>query len=105
MKAKSLFSGLARFGTAFAVIMALCIGFIAVTSQIQGKVAWYPDLIDIKQEDRAQGGGIDIAHAYVAKLRLETQGEQVVESPRYASCGMTWFGLSLLDYALLAEAA
>lgn len=48
---------------------------------------------------------MSISHAYVAKIKLETKGEKVMEMPKYASCDLKFYGLSLLDYALLAEAA
>jgi len=100
-----------RFGSAFAVIMALFMGFVAVTSHVQGKAQWYPDLIDIVSD--SEEGTLRISHAYVAKLKLTTKGlpggplEQppVPVPPHYASCSMKWYGLSLLDYALLSEAA
>jgi len=96
-----MFNGFARFGTAFAVIVTLAVGFISVSSHLQNNKQWYPDLIDIKQE----GDGIKIQHAYVSSIEMKTEGEIVRSKPEYASCGMTWFGLSLLDYALLAEAS
>lgn len=101
MKPKNMFNGFARFGTAFAVIVTLAVGFIAASSHLQQNKQWYPDLIDIKENNE----GIVIKHAYVVDLEMKTQGPEVRSKPEYASCGMTWFGLSLLDYAFLAEAS
>ncbi len=100
---RNMYSSLARFSTAFAVTVALIVGFIAVASFLQNEKQWYPDLIDINKSEST--GSVSISHAYVAHLKLETQGPVKTQAPKYGSCGMKWYGLSLLDYALLAEAA
>ena len=79
-KVKNLFSSLARFGSGFAIIMALSLGFVAMTSQVQEEAQWYPDLINISQDEKDES--VSIGHAYVAKLRLETKGEPVIEVRR-----------------------
>jgi len=63
-------------------------------------------------------GGIEIINTHVSRMSLLQQlntstGAKTIDpaevalppgtSPRYAVCGHTWHGLSLLDYALLAE--
>lgn len=85
------------------MIITLAVGFIAVASFFQNNKQWYPELINI--ESNEDSGSVSISHAYVAKIKLETRGEKITEMPKYASCDMKFYGLSLLDYALLAEAA
>ncbi|GMH63592.1 hypothetical protein TL16_g03756 [Triparma laevis f. inornata] len=103
LKPKIMFNGFARFGTAFAVIITLAVGFIAVASFFQNNKQWYPELINI--ESNEETGSVSISHAYVAKIKLETKGEVKTAMPKYASCDLKFYGLSLLDYAFLAEAA
>ncbi|CAN0497248.1 unnamed protein product, partial [Ectocarpus sp. 12 AP-2014] len=62
----------------------------------------YPSLIKYSVTDSKQ---LVVDNAFVVKATLETTGDPVIVPPKYASCGSKWHGLSLLDYALLAELA
>ncbi|CAM9941323.1 unnamed protein product, partial [Choristocarpus tenellus] len=62
----------------------------------------YPSLIKYSVTPEKQ---LVVDNAFVVKATFETQGSPVIEEPRYAACGLSWHGLSLVDYALLAELA
>ncbi|CAM9261345.1 unnamed protein product [Ascophyllum nodosum] len=100
--AQFVFKGTIRGATAFLAIVSLFLASCQIISLLQEEHAWYPSLIKYSVTDSKQ---LVVDNAFVVKATLETSGDPVTVAPRYASCGMKWNGLSLLDYALLAELA
>ncbi|OQR80755.1 transmembrane protein [Achlya hypogyna] len=97
-----------RFLLAGSTILALYIlflsGFGALTF-LQRQSEWFPDAATLA----VTPDQIDVQHARVVnlKLRLAQDGAPPVRPspPFYASCGNRWHGLSLVDYALMSQAA
>ncbi|CAM9629153.1 unnamed protein product [Discosporangium mesarthrocarpum] len=97
-----VFSGLMRGGTAFLIMLSLFLAACQMISLMQEQWKWYPSLIKYSITDSNQ---LVVDNAFVVKATFETDGNVVIEEPRYAACGLSWHGLSLVDYALLAELA
>ncbi|OQR97765.1 transmembrane protein, partial [Thraustotheca clavata] len=97
-----------RFLLAGSSILALYIlflsGFGALTF-LQRQSEWFPDAATLAISPTQ----IDIQHARVVKLKLGLVQEDappvVPMPPYYASCGNRWNNLSLVDYALMSQAA
>ena len=115
--AMSGFVHLGRVGFYFTLFMSCAVAMISLTSYLQLQSGWYPDLISLQKDP----DGLTLTHAYVCKLKLFTgsssfsspsssssspsSSSSLSKPPRYASCGHKFSGLTLLDYALLSEAA
>ncbi|CAM9719523.1 unnamed protein product, partial [Ectocarpus sp. 4 AP-2014] len=100
--AQFVFKGTMRGGCALLAILSLFLASCQIISLLQEQHEWYPSLIKYSVTDSKQ---LVVDNAFVVKATLETTGDPVIVPPKYASCGSKWHGLSLLDYALLAELA
>eukprot|EP00611_Tribonema_gayanum_P001910 TRINITY_DN11405_c0_g1_i1.p1 TRINITY_DN11405_c0_g1~~TRINITY_DN11405_c0_g1_i1.p1 ORF type:complete len:963 (+),score=216.15 TRINITY_DN11405_c0_g1_i1:3-2891(+) len=98
--AQFMYHGLVRLSLALLVLLFLFLAACQMLSLIQEQRGWYPSLIRM---DTTEGQQLVVDHALIAKVSLRTTGKATVTQPRYATCGMLWAGLSLVDYALLAE--
>ncbi|EQC33355.1 hypothetical protein SDRG_09331 [Saprolegnia diclina VS20] len=97
-----------RFLLAGSSILALYIlflsGFGALTF-LQRQSEWFPDAASLVVTPTE----INVQHARVVNLKLELARDEappiVPQPPFYASCGNRWHDLSLVDYALMSQAA
>lgn len=100
--AQLVFNGTMQGGVAFLGLFGLFLMAFQILSIMQEQNQWYPSFIKYSVTESKQ---LVVDNAFVVRATLETTGEPVVVAPRYASCESKWQGLSLIDYALLAELA
>lgn len=88
----------------FSIFVTALIMF-SVLSVVQKSKQWYPDATSVLFENNS----IIIDHTSIVKLELQLTDNQSIpmqqEYPKYASCTNLWHGLSLVDFALLSQAA
>ena len=88
----------------FALFVGALCGF-GLLSAMQQSTNWFPDATTVTFGP----DGIAIQHATIVKLHLGFANASAPPMTRpkstYAACASQWNGLSLVDYALLAEAA
>ncbi|ETW10200.1 hypothetical protein, variant [Aphanomyces invadans] len=88
----------------FALYLLFMIGFGALTF-LQREKELFPSMATVQIDKHV----LDIRHASVVRLHMtlatDTHRPMEPRPPNYASCGNRWFNLSLVDYALLSQAA
>nr|CCA13930.1 transmembrane protein putative [Albugo laibachii Nc14] len=88
----------------FSIFVTALIMF-SILSVVQKSKQWYPDATSVSFENNS----IIIEHTAIVKLDLKLAGNHSIpmqqEHPKYASCTNLWHGLSLVDFALLSQAA
>ncbi|CAM9609451.1 unnamed protein product [Chrysoparadoxa australica] len=97
-----VFRGMIRLSLTLSVVLSLFMAACQIISFLQEDRQWYPRLIDLA---KGSANELVIDHARVVKATLSTEGEPIVQQPRYATCDSRWHGFSLVDYALFAELA
>lgn len=97
-----LYRGTIQLMVALLVILSLFVAAFQVLSYAQEHRQWYPSFIE---SSITPDGRIVVEHALIAKMSLQMGGGAQPSPPRYATCDFTWHGLTLVDYALIAELA
>jgi len=108
-------------GAAVRTMIMICLTFVSVLTGcvlLGGLQQRTGLLLDDVMSWNSSPGGIEIINSHVSRMSLLQQlntsaGAKTIDpaevalppgtTPRYAVCGHTWHGLSLLDYALLAQ--
>ncbi|ETV87688.1 hypothetical protein H257_01175 [Aphanomyces astaci] len=89
----------------FTLFLLFMIGFGALTF-LQREKEHFPAMATVQIDS---DGRLDVRHASVVRLQLTLATASpppiAPRPPHYASCGNRWFNLSLVDYALLSQAA
>lgn len=92
-------------GFAILLLFVGALSSFSILSDLQKNAKWFPDATSVAFENSS----IHIHHTAIVKLHLglaETPAEAMhLNIPSYASCANRFNGLTLVDVALLAEAA
>lgn len=100
---RPLFTGFVRACLAVLFVFGLFLLLLGLAARLQDRFQAFPTLITSKDD----GETLKIRHVKAVHLNLHRTEEQpeFTETPNYAVCGKRWNGLSILDFALLSEAA